>query len=166
MLCQHCQKRVANVHFTQIVNNRKVELYLCEQCANDKSQFDLGSAFNIGDFFSGFIASNKSVPYVPSVQQEPSCEVCGMTYNNFQNTGKLGCGNCYKVFGDRLKPILKRLHGNAEHTGRLPVKVKETLKVTNEIEKLKSSLNKAVQNEEYEKAAMIRDEIKKMEGAL
>jgi len=164
MLCQRCQKRIANVHFTQIINNNKVEMYLCEQCANEKSQFHIDSPFNIGDLFSGFIGINGASPYIHPVQQEQSCDVCGMTYSDFQRTGKLGCGNCYKVFGDRLKPILKRLHGNAQHVGKMPRKLIKDLSTAHEIEKLKEALNKAIQNEEYEKAAEIRDKIREIEN--
>jgi len=146
------------------VNNNKVELYLCEQCANEKSQLHIDSAFNLGDFLSGFIGINEASPYMHPVQQEQVCDVCRMTFSDFQKTGKLGCGNCYKVFGDRLKPILKRLHGNVEHVGKIPQKISKSFNVAHEIEKLKEALNKAIENEEYEKAAEIRDKIREMEN--
>jgi protein arginine kinase activator len=160
MLCQHCQKKNANVHFTQIVNNNKVELYLCEQCANEKGQFGFGSPLDISGFLSGLIGLGNNDIYLAEQPEEVCCEKCGMSYEDFRKTGKMGCNNCYKIYGDRIKPILKRLHGNIEHTGKMPVKVSKILSASKEIDNLRMILTAAIQNEEYEKAAEIRDKIK------
>lgn len=165
MLCQLCQKRIANVHFTQVVNNNKVELYLCEQCANEKGHTTFISPLNLGDFLSGLLVKDSATPYVATSQPDAVCDVCGMSFGDFQKIGKIGCSNCYKVFGDRLKPIIKRLHGNAEHTGKVSVGFSNRIKTTKEIEKLRESLNKAIQEEEYEKAAQLRDRIKEIESS-
>jgi len=103
---------------------------------------------------------------VSSVQEGLVCQKCGMSYDEFQKVGKLGCSGCYETFGNRLKPILKRLHGSVEHSGKVPVKISKTLRTSKEIEELKGLLSKAVQNEEYEKAAEIRDRIKAIESEL
>jgi len=163
MLCQNCQKRVANVHFTQIINNKKTEMYLCEQCADEKGHIGFISPVNISSFLSG-LAGGSEEPYLAPVHREAACQKCGMSFDDFQRTGKLGCDNCYEVFGNRLKPILKRLHGNFEHSGKVPAAVSAALGASKEIEKLKEMLNKAIQNEEYEKAAEIRDRIKALEN--
>ena len=164
MLCQHCQKRTANVHFTQIINNNKVEMYLCEQCANEKGQMGFGPSLNIGDFLSGFIGMGHGGAQLDLEPREAGCEICGMSFEDFRKTGKMGCNNCYKNYGERLKPILKRLHGSSEHTGKAPARISRVLAVSKEIDRLKDLLGKAVQNEEYEKAAEIRDRIREMEG--
>ena len=164
MLCQHCQKRTANVHFTQIVNNSKMEMYLCEDCANEKGQFGFGPSLNISDFLSGFMSLGHSEAPMDLEPREAVCEVCGMSYEDFRKTGKMGCNNCYRNYGEKLKPILKRLHGNSEHTGKAPARISKSREVSKEIEKLKELLGKAIQNEEYEKAAQLRDRIKEMEG--
>lgn len=163
MLCQYCQKRMANVHFTQVINGNKVEMYLCEQCAREKGQFSFGSPLSISDFFSGIMEFNPETQYTAAQTQQPVCENCGMTYEEFQKVGKLGCGSCYEMFGERLVPLLKRLHGNVNHSGKIPAKVSKTISATKEIENLKELLSKAVQSEEYEKAAEIRDKIKALE---
>ena len=164
MLCQHCQKKAANVHFTQIVNNNKIEMFLCEQCAKEKGQLGFGPSLNISGFLSGFIGLGNNDPYIASIPQEECCNICGMSYEDFRKTGKLGCSNCYRIYGEKLKPVLKRLHGNTEHTGKMPINVSKGIKFSKEIEKLKEMLVKAVHNEEYEKAAEIRDKIKMMES--
>ena len=86
-----------------------------------------------------------------------------MSYDDFQKTGKLGCGECYNVFSERLEPLLKRIHGNSEHHGKTPKKMEQSIKKYNELNDLKALLNKAIQSEEYEKAAELRDEIRKLE---
>lgn len=156
MLCQNCHKRPANVHFTQKINGKTAEMYLCEQCANEKGQISFGAPLNIYDFFST----------MAPVSQEQSCEKCGMSYSDFQKTGKLGCDRCYELYQDKIKPLIKRLHGNIEHTGKIPDKVLDSIKAGREIENLKELLNKAVQAEEYEKAAEIRDRIKAIESGI
>lgn len=163
MLCQNCQKRVANVHFTQLIGNKKVEMYLCEQCAREKGHMTFMSPVSINDFLAGFINLD-TVPHLTSEPRRTTCEVCGASYEEFQSSGKIGCGNCYEIFGDKLDPILRRLHGNVEHSGKVPAKLSAGLKASKEIEKLRILLNKAVQNEEYEKAAEIRDRIKAIES--
>jgi protein arginine kinase activator len=164
MLCQNCQERPANVHFTQIINNTKAEMYLCEQCANEKGQFGFGPSLNINDFLSGFIGFGSGSQHTEAEPRETHCDICGMSYEDFRKTGKLGCSNCYRIYGEKLNPILKRLHGNMVHTGKVPAKVSEKLNVSKEIDKLRELLAKAVQSEEYEKAAEFRDKIKQMEG--
>lgn len=164
MLCQNCQKRAATVHFTQVINNNKVEMYLCEQCADQKGQLNFISPFGINNFFPVIMEYEPDTPLVQSSVKQPVCSKCGMTYEEFQRVGKLGCSNCYELFGDKLKPLLRRLHGNIEHKGKIPGRVSKTIKMSKEIEKLKELLNKAVQGEEYEKAAEIRDKIKVLES--
>lgn len=162
MLCQRCHKRPANVHFTQIINNKKTEMYLCEQCASEKGQISFISPFDKNSFLSGFMGSTE--PYVTTMPRDIVCKKCGMSFRDFKQTGKLGCSGCYEAYGDRLRPILKRLHGNTEHSGKVPAGISKSLKNTKEIERLKELLNRAVQSEEYEKAAEIRDKIKSIES--
>ncbi|WP_010245581.1 UvrB/UvrC motif-containing protein [Acetivibrio cellulolyticus] len=162
MLCQNCQKRVANIQVTQVINNAKNVIYLCEQCARDEGKIIIGSPLSVNDFFSGLIG----FPVRPSVaEQQLVCDKCGMSYEEFKKIGKLGCENCYQVYGDKLMPILKRLHGNLQYHGKVPKKVYETVKVSKEIDSLKEQLDKAVKSEEYEKAAEIRDKIRALESS-
>ncbi len=160
MLCQNCQKRVANIQVTQIINNNKHVIYLCEQCAREEGKIIAGSPLSVNDFFSGMMG----FPVRSSVaEQQLICDKCGMSYEEFKKMGKLGCENCYQVYGEKLMPILKRLHGNLQYHGKLPKRVSENVKVSKEIDALKEQLNSAVKSEEYEKAAEIRDKIRVLE---
>lgn len=170
MLCQNCSKRVASVHFTKIVNNKKVELYLCEECAREKGKLDMGTSFNFGmpfsidDFFSGIVGSNVNGQYMTHMPEIKRCNVCGMTYEDFSKTGKMGCSECYNVFKDEIAPLVKRIHGVVEHQGKVPEAVSGKLRIANEIRMLKEQLQKSILNEEYEKAARLRDKIRQLES--
>lgn len=166
MLCQQCQKRDANVHFTQIINGNKVEMYLCGQCADKKGQFAFSPQLDLGDFLWG-ISNFVNNDGFKQLEQPPKqrCDACGMSFDDFRKTGKLGCANCYKAFRENLNPILRRLHGNTEHTGKVPGKVSHCIKYSDELVKLKAELAAAIGNEEYETAAELRDRIRGLEGA-
>lgn len=163
MLCQNCKTNAAKVHFTQIINNSKQEIYLCEECANQNGNMNFG-AMSLDDFFSILMGIGAQAQYQIPIQKTIVCESCGMSYDDFQKTGKMGCGNCYTIYGEKLKPLMKRLHGSTQHNGKIPEKISATLKVTKEIETLKQMLSKAIQNEEYEQAAELRDKIRAMEN--
>lgn len=159
MLCQNCQQRTANVRLTQIKNNTKVDIYLCEQCANEISQTGFISPYGFDDLINGLFGSQ--------IKQETSvtlkCSNCGMEYEEFLKSSRLGCAHCYKAFESKLDTIIKRLHGNCEHHGKVPVRVSSKVSVPDEIEKLKQQLNESIKREEYEEAAKIRDRIRSLE---
>jgi protein arginine kinase activator len=164
MLCQNCQQKIANVYFTKVVNNIKIELYLCENCAKKNGHYNIEVPLNINNFFNGLLGFAGTGQFINTLSNaQVLCEKCGMSYEEFQKVGKLGCDNCYEIYSDRLNPLIRRLHGNTKHTGKIPGKIAETMKVSKKIEDLKMQLNRAIQNEEYEKAAEIRDIIKMAE---
>jgi protein arginine kinase activator len=89
-----------------------------------------------------------------------------MTFNDIRQTGKLGCSECYKVFEQELEPTLRRIHGNSQHIGKIPSRGGEKVLLRKQMDNLKTQLQEAVNREEYEKAAGIRDNIKDMENKL
>jgi|LSQX01.3.fsa_nt_gb protein arginine kinase activator len=171
MICQKCQQRNASVHITQIINNEKKEIHLCEQCAQEHKELTMGTSINftapfgINDLLAGFLGKDNKYGSKPKVSSSV-CNVCGMTYEQFTGRGKLGCANCYNVFKNTLEQAFKRIHGNTNHNGKVPTKAGSKVRAAREIEKLKNKLNKAVQAEEYEAAAELRDEIRQMEANL
>jgi protein arginine kinase activator len=154
---------LANVHFAQIVNGKKIEIFLCEQCAKERGQFCMECPPEINDFLAGLMGFQKSNNSYITINKEKICPSCGMSFEEFQKTGKLGCSECYSVFEERLEPLLKRIHGNTEHHGKTPKKMEQDVNKSNVLNDLKELLNKAIQSEEYEKAAELRDEIRKLE---
>ena len=165
MICQNCGKREANVEYTQIINGNKIHLHLCEKCASEMKigmdfSFDMEDMFS--NFFNGFIGNG--LLESPKILK---CKTCGSTYDDFVNTGRLGCSDCYDTFGDELDNILKRLHGNNRNVEsrkeNLLDKIKEKKEKKDELSELKDELKECIKKEEYEKAAEIRDKIKKLE---
>lgn len=173
MVCQQCMKIAASVHLTQIINNEKREIHLCEQCAAGHEQLAGDNAFYFTSPFSmhNLLASllGKGQGYTIQPQEKtsaPTCDVCNMTYEQFTRSGRFGCAHCYEVFGSMLEPIFKKIHGNIRHQGKLPQRAGGKIKIKREIEALRIALNKEVQNEEYEKAATLRDRIRELETEL
>lgn len=163
MLCDDCGKRVATVHITKIENGKKSDFHLCEQCAMSKNSISINTSFSINDLLTGILNNTDYFPIKVDFLEELKCSVCGLSYKRFRETGRFGCSNCYKTFGDRLNPLFRRLHGNISHLGKIPVRAGGKMKKVREIEKLKAALNFAVKNEEYEKAAEIRDRIRELD---
>lgn len=162
MQCEECSKRPATVHIIKIENGTKSDMHLCDQCAAQKNPITLKANFSMQDLVAGLLKSGSVGPFKVDIVHDTKCNVCGLTYIKFKANGKFGCSNCYKVFGERLNPLFKRLHGNIIHRGKLPSKAGSKIKQAREIEKLQQELNTAVFSEEYEKAAELRDKIREL----
>lgn len=162
MLCQLCKKREATVHFTRIINQQKVEMYVCEQCARENSELKV----NIHKLLSGIMGIGTPADIEEAPFTTLKCESCGLTIEEFNKTGLLGCAKCYDAFGDSIKTMLKRIHGNVKHHGKVPKKISGKIKDAYNLRSLKEELQKCIDKEEYEKAAQIRDKIKVLEKSL
>lgn len=160
MICEQCGKRPASVHITRVENGKKTDMHLCEQCAMQKNLLGFSTSFSINDLLAGLLNSGGVHPVKMDTVRELKCNVCGLSYSKFRETGRFGCSNCYKVFGERLNPLFKKVHGNTNHTGKIPSRTGGAIKIQKEIERLKRELDEAIRNEEYEKAATIRDRIR------
>lgn len=165
MLCNICNKNPATVHLTEIVDNQMNELHLCEECARQKSA-QMESQFGLSDLLAGLTEFGKPVKDKELVNLK--CPNCGLTYADFKKMGRLGCGNCYEVFKRYLAPLLRRIHGSGQHVGKSPFASaanpapgkKEEL---SQLEELKIKLHKAIENEAFEEAAKLRDQIREIE---
>ncbi|OFI06926.1 UvrB/uvrC motif protein [Clostridium acetireducens DSM 10703] len=168
MLCEFCKKNEANVHITKVINGVKKELRLCDKCAKGiqgmdfMPVIDFPSHFTFQNFLSG-IMEYLNDPYEEKKSYKLFCKNCGTPYNEFRKKGLLGCSQCYDNFKSVLLPVIKRVQGNVEHTGKIPNKLGKDLIIKRKIVKLKEDLQKAIATEEYEKAAEIRDLIKEIE---
>ena len=171
MLCQICNKRPANVHVTKIINGAKNELHICEQCAKEKEGLKVSSEipgfdtpFSFSNILAGFMdfAGVGILPY--SADRAVKCTGCNLDYEDFKKTGRFGCSQCYEFFGNKLDPIFKRIHGNIQHTGKVPKRTGGLIRTKRDIERLRYDLKKAIESEEYEHAAELRDNIKQLEN--
>ncbi len=166
MLCENCHQREAVVKFTQVVGSEKKTLNLCKDCI-EKQQFD-NPLIDISKVFGKIIIAilsehlaSAAVPAVSKEDEENICSACGISWAEFQKTGRLGCTDCYESFKYPLKSLLRRLHGSNRHIGQ---KVKIDDKQENiSLKELKKRLQTAIKNEDYERAAELRDQIRESE---
>jgi protein arginine kinase activator len=169
MLCDNCNQNDANVHITKIVNGVKHEMNICDKCAKELQGFNINESFNFGPSFSfqnilsGIMDYMSPTPQI-NKSQELVCKNCGTAYNDFKKYGLLGCSECYKSFSPTINPVIKRVQGNTEHTGKIPKKLGKDIMEKRRLSKLKEDLQKAIASEEYEKAAQIRDMIKSLQN--
>ena len=173
MLCDDCKKNEACVHITQISAEGKIDKNLCESCAAKYGDFMFkpkDKNFSVNDFLKG-IFSNVQQDDSEDTKEKPQqaqlvCPNCGMSYQDFRQTGKIGCSICYDTFRPQLEPLLRRIHGASTHNGKIPHRSGGTLEVKHTIEILREKLQQSVAAEAYEKAAEYRDRIRALEKKL
>ena len=182
MFCDICKKKKASVHLTEIINDEVTELHLCEDCAKAKGT-EMQQHFSIADLLSGMV----DLPFEEAAKKEHikvKCASCGMSYSDFKRIGRFGCPGCYETFKRALYPLLKRIHGTTRHIGKEPKsappakmkpawpKLKPKLEQEPEpqaeipvdrITELKARLQRAIEKEEFEQAAVLRDKIRILE---
>jgi protein arginine kinase activator len=163
MLCQICGKSPATVHFTEIQDNKMSEIHVCERCAEEKGMQASAKQhkFDIADLLAGMVDGMTSTDEerVGHVQ----CSRCGLLYSAFKETGRLGCAECYTAFQFQLRPLLRRIHGDTRHKGKKPIKDHAGATRSRQIQRLHDELQRAVEREDFERAAGVRDEIRKLE---
>ncbi|GAE31453.1 UvrB/UvrC motif-containing protein [Alkalihalobacillus hemicellulosilyticus] len=168
MLCQECNQREATLHFAKIINGEKTEFHICEKCAKEKGEYSPGSnSFSIHQLLSGLLHFEQPVQSdngQTKAHEDLKCSKCGMTYVQFTKVGRFGCDHCYKSFSSKLDPILKRVHsGNHTHAGKIPKRIGGGIQIQRKIDGLKQELRGYIDDEAFEKAAEIRDQIRALE---
>ena len=166
MLCQHCQKNEATTHVKTMINGEYAEYRLCPECAHELGYDSMFPDF--GADFGGLLGSFLSAA-LPARSGATHCKLCGSTMNDIKRTGKVGCAECYDTFFSELMPTIRSVHGNTEHIGKHPVIEYEAVedepqKQGETLDDLKAQLKKAIEDENFERAAQLRDKIKEMEA--
>ena len=156
MKCNHCDNQ-ATVHLTQILNGQMHKMDLCESCAQAKGVTNPEnlSISNLMDKVD-MDTDNSGTAMV--------CESCGTTHQEFKKGGRLGCEACYHVFRPVLDPLLDGMHAGTKHLGKIPSGSASRVKFERSVDTLKTELKDAVEGEDYEKAALIRDKLKELES--
>lgn len=162
MLCQNCGKNQATTHVKKTINGETSELHLCAACAAKQGLGGMwnGFGFDLGDFWGSLFAEPAARELAASVR----CEGCGKTFQEIAHTGKAGCPACYTTFYDRLLPSIQRIHGKAQHVGKISPRAGETVKRERELTDLKKQLADAIASQQYEECAKLRDRIQELEG--
>lgn len=169
MLCQECRRNEANIHIVKNIEGKQSELNLCEQCARKKEELDFSfePQFSLHKLFAAML-DQKSLQGKRSKAGDSSlqCPSCSLSFAQFSQIGRLGCSECFSAFSDRLQPLLRKIHGSCNHTGKVPSRLRTKVNLLREIDQLKEELQQKVENEEFEEAALLRDRIKAMEGTM
>lgn len=169
MLCDKCHKREAKIYCTEIIDGIKKEQYLCEQCAAEYASFQMNGEASRKDMPAGSLLSGlleKGYSNEEKMDGMPRCEGCGMSYSEFLKTGKFGCPKCYGTFGKVFDKSLKQIQGSDTHHGKIPkgfvTSADRAIDSISEIDKLTLKLQYAIEKEEFEEAARLRDIIRDM----
>lgn len=173
MLCEKCKQNEAVTHIRQNINGVQSELHLCEKCAAEisgKFENEYGKLFS--DFGFGIDAMLGSIFgqdfLSENLLSDPTehCPMCGTSLSAIRKTGNAGCGKCYETFRSQLMPFIQRIHGKTVHNGRVPASAADKLSLKNKITELENELKKAIDAQEFEKAADLRDALNELRKTL
>jgi protein arginine kinase activator len=164
--CRRCTKP-ATLHITEIRNGEAQALHLCEGCAKQylESVSPGGPTDEAAAFESGLPAGPEPEE-LPDERDALTCPHCGITFKQFRSQGRLGCPHDYVAFREELVPLIESIHGELQHVGKVPRHVPGISRKQYDLLKLRSDLKSAVQNEQYEDAARLRDQIQNLESEM
>lgn len=162
MVCCVCKEKPATVHLTDIKGDKVQKVDLCEECAKNKGVND--STFALADMLLGLGASQEIEQAAGGV--EIKCPQCGFSQADFKKSGRLGCAECYKTFAEGLEGLLKSMHKGTRHAGKVPESLRQTRDLSDRLKTLQQKLAKAIEAENFEQAASLRDEIKQMSNRV
>jgi protein arginine kinase activator len=162
MVCDDCHENDAVVQLTAIKDNVVVQLHLCERCA---AQRGVETTVNtlpkhpLGEFLNPVQQQLITAP-----TDAAKCSFCGSTMADFRATGRWGCARCYSQFEAGIRELLRRVHGHSRHIGRTyEAPRSEKLERSAVLGELRERLRRAIDSEQFEQAADLRDRIKGME---
>lgn len=155
--CKNCDKP-ATIHLTQIINNKIHKVDLCEDCPYKESVTD-PEGFSLADFLT-------HSPLSIAGKEDLHCEFCGFTPAEFKKSGRFGCPRCYETFQKILEPMLANMHKDTVHRGKVPRRAIARMSRRRHISDLEKGLEEAIEVEDYEEAARLRDQIAEARAAL
>ena len=162
MPCDQCREREAVIHLTQIVNEQVTTLHLCEKCAAEKGVESPGSAVKtpLGSFLAAMGKGSEQL----QVPRGDTCGRCGASFQDFRESGRLGCSECYGTFEAPLRDLLRRLHGSTHHIGERYAERDQAAAANGQkAAELREQLRLAVETENFELAAELRDRLRVLE---
>lgn len=172
MICENCKQRPATVTVTVNRDGEQIIKHYCDVCSgqNDfvNQEANPTSLDQVFSSWFGMPAWSTDAPKKNEQQMnQVTCKQCGMTYHQFLHDGKFNCPSCYDAFHEELSSIFKKIHNGAtEHTGKVPSGINQVYQLKKQIESLRQDMKALVQNEQFEEAAVVRDEIRELENRI
>lgn len=173
MQCDECKERPATLQLIHEINGQKVRLQVCEVCAkklNDEYE-QADDKFTFHDLLTGLFQMTHSTnldlenAHYMQMENDIHCEHCHLSFREFQHIGKFGCAYCFDAFKPKLDAILRRAQsGNTSHYGKIPKAYDKDQSLSNQIEQLKQEMKQLIEIEAFEKAAVVRDQIKSLQA--
>ena len=158
-VCQRCNQAKATVYITDTIPPKK-ERHLCEQCAETEGVIIKQDPPTANDIVKQFIKHKTG----PGESKDLACPKCDMSFREFQLKGLLGCPHDYEAFRSLLMPLISRAHeGATRHIGKIPTTADETIQRQTGLIRLRRELQDALDQENYERAASVRDQIEALE---
>src|SRR5205085_4106074 len=165
MKCQQCEKP-ATFHITELTGGQPQEIHLCESCAKTYLTQGEPGAAPVAPTLASVLAKQlqlgKAAEELAQLDQR-ACPVCGITFYEFRNQGRLGCPHDYVFFERELTPLIANIHGETQHAGKRPRGHQASTDEQTELIRLRREMEEAKQKEHYERAAQIRDKIRDLE---
>jgi protein arginine kinase activator len=164
MQCQICNKNEATIHLTEITDGVRTEMHLCELCAQEQG-IAIKTNIPINELLSSLLAVQPADDQLSErSDKSQACPHCGFTLDQFRKEALLGCPYDYEVFEKSLLPLIEKAHnGKTTHCGKFPSRIPHDTKKQMELLNLRQQLETAVQSEDYELAAKLRDKISAIE---
>ncbi|PHR96167.1 MAG: DNA helicase UvrBC [Blastopirellula sp.] len=166
MKCLECEKP-ATFHITELTGPEPQELHLCESCAQQYLMQNPESGVPAKPTLAGMLAQQLKVADTAkelSEIDEKTCPICGITFYEFRNQGRLGCPHDYECFAEELEPLIVNIHGEIEHKGKQPIHHKQSTQTQTRLIQLRNEMNDAIAREAYEEASELRDTIQRIEA--
>lgn len=181
MLCENCNENEATIHYTEVINGVKSEHHICGECAAKLDLGGYGAMFGgelpFARLLTGLFAAGRASGSEENPMAHIICPQCGMNYEEFTKVGKFGCAECYSVFGPLIDDSIRKIQGSSEHRGKKYADANrrdadledapqgtDVLSDEEEIKLLQAKLKAAIEIEDYEEAADLRDRIKSLKA--
>ena len=165
MHCQQCHKNFASVRYAEVVDGQVMDQHLCSECL-DKRKFAVKPGFEFSKPSPFMRKGKEPASRGTALFPMPVCRTCDSDLSTIRKSGLVGCADCYDTFRDQLTPVLAELHGATEHRGKVPTLDDARARVRQDLDAKRSLLKRSLKAEKYEEAALLRDEIKAIEGGL
>mgnify|MGYP002623743865 CR=1 FL=1 len=166
MKCHKCD-RPATFHITDLVDGDPSELHLCEECAQSfLKPTQEEEAADVMPAMAGLLAQHLAVGETADQLarlDQRACPVCGVTFLEFRKQGRLGCPHDYEFFASELEPLLLSIHDQTDHIGKAPKRSSQGADEQTQLIRLRREMKEAVGAEQYERASVLRDQIREIE---